>query len=137
MGRDILNTKINLVHRLDKGASGCVLVSKADANNTNELAEALASGEKTYVAIVRGEGIVRGEDLQKRGWFLVDRAMKNASKTKMQDAVSEFKFIGSSSNPRGSIVLARTRTGLVAPTSSAFIYRLVQPYYRRLKARIE
>jgi RNA pseudouridylate synthase len=110
--------RVNLVHRLDRGSSGCLLLTYADdyiidnevhvngydtnvddvnkmnpssvnQNNlpinstraTAILSEALAdkvSCTKTYVALVRGEGTLHGEDLTQRGWFLIGRL-----KTKM------------------------------------------------------
>ena len=73
-------TRVNVVHRLDRGASGCLLFAFADEDDsmrssTAVLQEALASANatKTYLALVRGEGILRGDDLKARGWFLVDR----------------------------------------------------------------
>jgi 23S rRNA-/tRNA-specific pseudouridylate synthase len=60
--------KVNLVHRLDRGASGALLLAFADEFEDDEkrsgkkgatatLIEAMASPEstKTYVALVRGE----------------------------------------------------------------------------------
>lgn len=60
--------KVNLVHRLDRGASGALLLVFADDTEDDEkrddkrgttaaLIEAMASPEstKTYVALVRGE----------------------------------------------------------------------------------
>lgn len=58
--------KVNLIHRLDRGASGALLLAFADNDDekqkdrkgsTQALIEAMASSEstKTYVALVRGE----------------------------------------------------------------------------------
>lgn len=58
--------KVNLIHRLDRGASGALLFAFADNDDekqkdrkgsTQSLIEAMASSEstKTYVALVRGE----------------------------------------------------------------------------------
>ena len=70
--------KVNLIHRLDRGASGCLLLTYADdvdddksvdsnkSSTTATLIDALQSPDsiKTYVALVRGEGILRGEDFK-------------------------------------------------------------------------
>ena len=69
--RDALGRRVNLVHRLDRGASGCVICAYADredaAEVTTALGEALAAGQKTYVALVRGEGFLREDLLEKAG----------------------------------------------------------------------
>ena len=78
--RDAVGERINLVHRLDRGASGCVLCAfEKDENVTRELQASLASDEtvKTYLCIVRGEGVLRGEDLKEKGWFTIDRPIKD------------------------------------------------------------
>ena len=152
--------RVNVVHRLDRGASGCLLFAFADddeqdannANNANNncngeeddkenvegdhladptnptkshkrsataiLQEAMASPDatKTYLALVRGEGILRGEDLKARGWFLVDREIKD-EKGRLNNATTWFRFVaGQPYNeeqdlPRASLVLARPVTG--------------------------
>jgi 23S rRNA-/tRNA-specific pseudouridylate synthase len=50
-----LGLRVNLVHRLDRGASGCVLVAFADpaATATADLQAAMQAARKTYVALVR------------------------------------------------------------------------------------
>ena len=82
--------KVNLIHRLDRGASGVLLLSYADDTNddksivtnkistTATLIDALQSPEsiKTYVALVRGEGILRGDDFREKGWWSVSRPIK-------------------------------------------------------------
>ena len=67
---------MNLVHRLDRGASGCVLNAfEKDENVTRDLSEALSSEEtvKTYLCVTRGEGMLRGEDMRKKDWFTIER----------------------------------------------------------------
>lgn len=110
--RDVLGERINLVHRLDRGASGCVLCAFADSEGTTQaLHEALADGQKTYVALVRGEGILNGETLRDRGWFTVERAIKNENGEE-KDATTEFRFLaGQPGDGRCSLVLARPKTG--------------------------
>jgi len=127
--------KVNLVHRLDRGASGALLMAYADIDDdgdddsgegskkknkgdTAQLIEAMKSPNsiKTYVALVRGEGILRGEDLMKKGWFEVDRPIKDDGGEVAKDATTLFKFVaGQAENgfdrPRISLVLARPKQG--------------------------
>ena len=72
---------------------------------------------KTYVALVRGEGILHGEDLKQKGWFLIERAIKNENGVE-KNASTWFRFIAGQDNnagtidrPRASLVLARPQTG--------------------------
>lgn len=123
--------KVNLVHRLDRGASGALLLAFADDDGEKEdatikkgatanLIEALASEEstKTYVALVRGEGVLNGENLKDRGWFEVTRPIKDES-GKEKDATTFFKFVAGQpetvgeeiNRPRMSLVLARPKQG--------------------------
>ena len=138
--------RVNVVHRLDRGASGALLFAYADEDDeaqdledriargeigedqreewgrgrsaTALLAEALSSPEstKTYMALVRGEGILSGEDLRDRGWFAVDRPIKD-EKGRLNNATTLFRFVAGQSEdsgtgaPRASIVLARPLTG--------------------------
>jgi 23S rRNA-/tRNA-specific pseudouridylate synthase len=125
--------KVNLVHRLDQGASGALLLtyaegygSNVDSDNSNDsdgsekgdtaqLIEAMASPEsiKTYVALVRGEGILRGENLREKGWFDVSRPIKDED-GKEKDATTSFQFVAGQpetgfDRPRISLVLAVPR----------------------------
>ena len=100
--------KVNLIHRLDRGASGCLLFTYADDDNdsnddsstvstkgdTAQLIDSLQSGDsiKTYVALVRGEGILRGEDMKQQGWFEVDRPIKDED-GELKDAKTLFNFV--------------------------------------------
>ena len=125
--------KVNLIHRLDRGASGALLLTYADdaddesvtsnkSSTTATLIDALQSPDsiKTYVALVRGEGILRGEDFKKKGWFEVSRPIKDESGVE-KDATTLFNFIagqpessddnGVITRPRMSIVLARPMQG--------------------------
>ena len=153
--KQVQQKRVNVVHRLDRGASGCLLFAFADdddadgnANGSNDgedddkenvdnnlaeptnptksnkrsstaiLQEAMASPDatKTYLALVRGEGILRGEDLKSKGWFLVDREIKD-EKGKPNNATTWFRFVAGQSYdeeqdlPRASLVLARPETG--------------------------
>ena len=149
--------RVNLVHRLDRGASGCLLFAYADddddendgeedssrdeviissdddsdntwskrsngssrrRSSTAILQAALASpnATKTYIALVRGEGILRGEDLRARGWFKVDRPIKD-ERGRLNNATTLFRFVAGqpydedNDMPRASLVLARPETG--------------------------
>jgi len=129
--------KVNLVHRLDRGASGALLLTYAEGygsdvdsdgddsydsdgsekGDTAQLIEAMASPEsiKTYVALVRGEGILRGENLREKGWFNVSRPIKDEGGEE-KDATTSFKFVAGQpetgfDRPRISLVLARPKDG--------------------------
>mmetsp|Transcript_2539 Transcript_2539/g.3019 ORF Transcript_2539/g.3019 Transcript_2539/m.3019 type:complete len:419 (-) Transcript_2539:293-1549(-) len=79
---------------------------------------------KTYVALVRGEGVLRGEDLKKKGWFEVNHPIKDV-KGRVNDATTLFRFVAGQAEPqddddneqirimqpRMSLVLARPQTG--------------------------
>jgi 23S rRNA-/tRNA-specific pseudouridylate synthase len=116
--REAVQRRVNLVHRLDRGASGCLLLTFADDGDcTTILSEAMKRANKTYVAIVRGEGILHGEDLKQKGWFSVDRPIKN-ERGQINDATTFFRFVSGQDNgsggmdrPRASLVLARPVTG--------------------------
>jgi len=156
------NRRVNLVHRLDRGASGALLLAFADEENSNDkgnpildlkhddsdnfiddesnsnsnanktkikgatasLISSMASdnAQKTYLALVRGEGILKGEDLKQKGWFEVERPIKD-EKGVLKNATTEFLFVSGQANattnktesvidtPRLSLVLARPKTG--------------------------
>jgi len=142
--RDAVQRRVNLVHRLDRGCSGCLLLTFAENDGdekesecdncgdgdlpdssttareaTRSLIEAMkqTEGQKTYLALVRGEGILKGQDLKELGWFLVDRPIKDESGT-LNNATTWFRFVagidnerGTLDRPRASIVLARPETG--------------------------
>jgi len=119
--REAVGERVNLVHRLDRGASGCLLFSFAKSDKaTAMLQECMthsSSTQKTYLAIVRGEGILKGRDFRREGWFKVDRPIKNKAGN-FKNATSYFRFIDGQDNgngtidrPRASLVLARPVTG--------------------------
>lgn len=142
-GQNITETRrVNLVHRLDRGASGCLLFAYAkeqnnidstqtqqyddgengDSNNneyspTAALQTAMYNANKTYVALVRGAGILRERDFKKEGWFRVDRPIKDES-GQLHNATTYFNFVAgvespdkNSTDPRASLVLARPQSG--------------------------
>lgn len=125
--REAVGEKVNLVHRLDRGASGCLLFSfaKSDKDGGNATAimqecmtndsSSTSDTHKTYIAIVRGEGLLKGRDFRQEGWFEVDRPIKDESGN-LKNATSYFRFIagqddGNGTRPRASLVLARIKTG--------------------------
>jgi tRNA pseudouridine65 synthase len=120
--REAVQERVNLVHRLDRGASGCLLLTMAksdldELNATATLQEAMTEANKTYVALVRGEGLLNGRDLKKEGWFEVNRPIKDES-GKLNDAITFFRFVAGQDNdygkldrPRASVVLCRPKTG--------------------------
>jgi len=107
--RDTLGARVNLVHRLDSGVSGCLLVtvpSEAEGNDapsaggaegegapcaiTRALQAAMATSEaaKVYYAVVRGEG----ETQRARGRFVEDRPIKGSEGT-LRDAKTTFTWL--------------------------------------------
>jgi len=123
--------RVNVIHRLDRGCSGCLLFAFANTENEKNTttttvpnatailsgALALESTQKTYLALVRGEGILHGRDFTKEGWFLVDRPIKD-EKGRLNNATTYFRFLAGQSSldndpsrPRASLVLARPQTG--------------------------
>ena len=135
--RDQIGRRVNLVHRLDRGASGCLLLTYADdgdaddaakdgeatenSNATAILSNAMADKTvctKTYLALVRGEGILHDRRFQDEGWLLVDRPIKNENGNE-KNATTWFRFLAGQDNDRGrlaakaraSLVLARPETG--------------------------
>lgn len=141
--------RVNLIHRLDRGASGALLFAYADedydaystntsvdeqedhssklvdkkdnkkSNNstTTELINAMAhpNTTKTYIALVRGEGILHGEDLTAKGWFTINRPIKDEDGI-TRNATTLVKFIAgqaetSFDRPRVSLVVARPQQG--------------------------
>ena len=124
--------KVNLVHRLDRGASGALLLAFADDDDdddedqnqddkstkakgaTASLANALASPEstKTYIALVRGEGIFRGEDLKEKKWFEISRPIKDENGEE-KEATTLFYFVAGQEEHVDENGAERARIGLV------------------------
>jgi len=119
--REAVGERVNLIHRLDRGASGCLLFSFAKSDQaTAMLQECMTHSpttQKTYLAVVRGEGVLKGRDFRREGWFKVDRPIKDKVGN-FKNATSYFRFIAGQDNgngtidrPRASLVLARPVTG--------------------------
>ena len=111
--------RVNLIHRLDRSASGCLLFSippknhfdantvndieamkKVEKETTKSLMSALQSSNstKTYIALVNGNGTHKGEDLTKKGWFTVSTPLKDehGKYRAEQNATTQFRFISKS-----------------------------------------
>lgn len=119
--RNALGQRINLVHRLDRGASGCLLCTFTNDNEmedaTKVLIDAMSNANKTYIALVRGEGILHGEELKTKGWFPITRPIKD-ERGALNNATTFFRFVAGQDNGQGtinraraSLVLARPQTG--------------------------
>jgi tRNA pseudouridine65 synthase len=93
---------VNPVHRLDRGTSGCLLLS-LDPTWTSTLQAALTAGTKRYVASVRGE-------ITTREPVVVDTPMKDPDGV-VQEARTLATPLASSPEPRCSLVLAEPDTG--------------------------
>jgi tRNA pseudouridine65 synthase len=121
--REAIGERVNLVHRLDRSASGCLLLTKSASDEAGHSATAVLqkamaeTATKTYIALVRGEGILKERDFREEGWFKVDRPIKD-EKGIIHDATTYFRFVAGQDNesgtidrPRASLVLARPKTG--------------------------
>ena len=136
--RDLVGKRVNLVHRLDRGASGCLIFTYADEEKatddesvldndstgaTTRLMEAMQSPEatKTYIALVNGDGTRDGKDLAQKGWFSVIDPVKDENGKLIEGSQTELRFVASfnltdkaAQDPAGksvSVVLARPKSG--------------------------
>ena len=123
--RNATGRRVNLIHRLDRGCSGCLLLAFANNDEsstssqvTAQLSQAMAAREskKTYIALVRGEGILHGRDFRTEGWFRVDRPIHD-ERGRLNNATTWFRFVAGQDNQqqpdkaRASLVLCRPETG--------------------------
>jgi tRNA pseudouridine65 synthase len=99
--RDQLGRHVYPVHRLDRGASGCLLVATS-REAAGLLNAALAEAAKVYVAFVRGA--FREEDA------VVETPMKDDNGI-LKDARSLVHRLGASEVPRCSLLEVRPETG--------------------------
>jgi tRNA pseudouridine65 synthase len=90
------------VHRLDRATSGCLLLS-LDLSATGALHEALVSGQKRYVALVRGQ-VVPLEPI-------VYEQPLSDGRGGTKGAVTVFSPVATCPEPRCSLVLAVPLTG--------------------------
>lgn len=100
--RTQLDSRIHLVHRLDRAASGCLLVA-LDATTKARLQDALAGAHKEYIALVRG--FFRWDDPVR-----VQTPMKDP-RGRLKEAETTVAVIGRSKQPRASLMLAWPVTG--------------------------
>jgi len=130
--RNVTGKRVNLIHRLDRSASGCLIFAFAeDDKNNNEqsqevtrtIIESLQNEEstKTYISLVDGDGTWNGVDYIEKGWFNVNLPVKDEH-GKVIEAETDIRFIAGTTLPslegdevlegrKVSIVLARPRTG--------------------------
>ena len=101
MLRDQLGCLVYPVHRLDRGASGCLLVATR-REMAGPLNAALAEADKVYVALVRGA--FRDEEA------VVETPMKDDNGI-LKDARSRVRRLGASAEPRCSLLEVRPDTG--------------------------
>ena len=102
--RDMVGRHVYPIHRLDRGASGCLLFATEQAA-AGPLHAALARPDtvKTYLAFVRGWFKADGE-------VLIDRPMKDDNGI-LKEASSVVDCLGRSHDPRCSLLRVRPRTG--------------------------
>lgn len=103
--RDQLQTHVHPIHRLDRPTSGCLLFG-LDKESARTLQAGLTSeaSEKTYLAHVRGRWGHGEESLR------VDTPMTN-TRGQPRDALSFVRCLGTSQEPRCSLLEVRPRTG--------------------------
>lgn len=101
--RDMLGAHVHLVHRLDRGTSGALLLARSrEAAST--LGRALEAGrvEKRYLALVRGTPPDEG---------VIDHAIPRGEGGERVAAVTRFRRLARSPVDRCSLVLAQPETG--------------------------
>lgn len=103
--------RVNLIHRLDRGASGCLLLSFADSGNqdkdqngggcdvTKSLIESMHNATKTYIALCDGNGTWNGINYLDKGWFTFTNPVKDESGNIIEYAETDIRFISSSILP--------------------------------------
>ena len=101
MLRDQLGQLVYPVHRLDRGASGCLLVA-TKREMAGPLNAALGEADKVYVAFVRGA--FKDEEA------IVETPMKDDNGI-LKDARSRVRRLGASVEPRCSLLEVRPDTG--------------------------
>lgn len=114
--RDKTGRRVNLVHRLDRGASGCLVLSFAQGGDgeeseegaektpcgvTKALIESMQSPEatKTYIALCDGDGTWNGVNYLEKGWFTFDHPVKDENDKLIEDATTDICFIASAILP--------------------------------------
>jgi 23S rRNA-/tRNA-specific pseudouridylate synthase len=100
----------------EDASNGSNVLSEVTAELINAMAR--PDSNKTYIALVRGEGILHDRDFRKEGWFMVDRPIKD-ERGMLHNATTWFRFVAGQDNDRGkrtdraraSVVLCRPVTG--------------------------
>lgn len=100
--RSMLDTSVFPIHRLDRGASGCLLFATRQ-ELAGPLSEALAGARKTYLAFVRGFFKPDGE-------VVVETPMKDDLGV-VKEARSVVQVLGRCHDPRSSLLRVRPETG--------------------------
>ncbi len=101
--RDQLGQYVYPVHRLDRPTSGC-LAFGLSSEGAHRLQEALQRGQKTYLTLVRGQA-----DPLHQTW--IDRPLSGENGGPRKPARTWIEVLGSSPDPRCSLVLARPEQG--------------------------
>lgn len=101
--RDTLGQHVYPIHRLDRPTSG-VLLFGLDPDGAHRMKNALEVGTKTYLTLVRGQA----ESLH---GVRIDRPLKPEGGGEPKPSSTFFEVLGSSAEPRCSLVLARPSTG--------------------------
>jgi 23S rRNA-/tRNA-specific pseudouridylate synthase len=124
--RSKTSRRVNLVHRLDRGASGCLLLTFAESQDTPEDGEAGSScrvtktliesmqhpnATKTYFALCDGSGIWNGVNYLEKGWFTFCNPVKDDQGNLIEDAETELRFIASAILPPVDNVSGDPSTG--------------------------
>eukprot|EP00592_Proboscia_alata_P020688 CAMPEP_0194425196 /NCGR_PEP_ID=MMETSP0176-20130528/24533_1 /TAXON_ID=216777 /ORGANISM="Proboscia alata, Strain PI-D3" /LENGTH=435 /DNA_ID=CAMNT_0039235435 /DNA_START=146 /DNA_END=1453 /DNA_ORIENTATION=+ len=158
--RDATGRKVNLIHRLDKGASGCLLLAFCEGdddtssnNNTNQLIRAMQNKDsikythdssatttntngnthavKTYLAIVVGEC----DGYAKRGWITLDTPIKDEYGRIKPNAVTNLLFCGTiPSSALGPN--SKTSLGVVICRPQTGNYHQIRQHLKHLKKPI-
>ena len=100
--RDQLNRLVYPIHRLDRQASGCLLVATAQ-EAAGPLTTAFLAGRKQYLAMVRGA-------FPDDGPVEIDKPMRDDGGV-IRDAHSTVWCLGRSEEPRCSLLLVEPTTG--------------------------
>ena len=96
-----LQREMFIVHRLDRGASGCLLISKS-ANRVQEYKDSLQSGIKSYLALCRG--VYKGASA-----IVCTNPMK--VKGVLKEASSRVQCLATMAEPRCSLFFVQPHTG--------------------------
>lgn len=103
--RDQLGRHVHLVHRLDRGTSGCLLIA-FDPATTRELQAAMArpTSRKRYLALCRGPWMRSAQPL------VVERPLTDA-RGRSRAASTALRCLGSAPGCRAALLLAEPHSG--------------------------